>query len=176
MSALEYLTFLTPGGLMLAQSQGNQKILKWEDVAAAMGMGNLSEEAYLLGLAKYCQDLPASKGLQKIMTDKSFKLIASRKWKSARDVSSDLAQVACLEALGNHNCKPCHGTGVIIDEPCQECDGIGRNRVSEASKYTMAKMDKRNWQRRWRVRYEEIYQILVAAEDELANHLAYQFQ
>ncbi|MCJ8268642.1 MAG: hypothetical protein MJK04_04480 [Psychrosphaera sp.] len=176
MSALEYLTFLTPGGLMLAQSQGNQKILKWQDVAAAMGMGNLSQEAYLLGLAKYCQDVPAIKGLQKVMTAKSSKLIASRKWKSTRDVSADLAQVACLEALSNHNCKSCRGTGVLIDEPCANCDGFGRDRVSEASKYTLAKMDKRNWQRRWRTRYEEIYQILVAAEDELANHLAYQLQ
>jgi hypothetical protein len=175
MSALDYLIFLTPKGVMLTQSGSKQKVLKWEDVAAAMGMGNLSQEAYLLGRAKYCDDAPASKGLHKIMTDKSSQLIASRKWRSARDLSSDLAKVACLEALSNHNCKFCRGTGVTYEQPCEACEGVGRSRVSEASKYNLAKMDKRNWQRRWASRYEEIYQMLVAAEDELSSHLAYQF-
>lgn len=172
MSALEYLTFLTPKGIKLCQSGGAQRILKWEDVAAALGMGNLSDEAYLLGRAKYCNDAPATKGLHKIISDKSSKLIAERKWKSKRDVSSDLAQVACLEALSNQHCDDCRGTGVLFDQPCPTCDGHGRVRVSEVSKYNMVKMDKRNWQRRWKDRYEEIYQMLVAAEDELAHHLA----
>lgn len=176
MSALEYLTFLTPKGIKLYQTGGVQRILKWEDVAAAMGMGNLSDEAYLLGRAKYCNDAPASKGLVKIITDKSARLIHERKWKSKRDVSGSLAQVACLEALSNQHCEDCHGTGVIHDETCPVCNGRGRARVSEASKYNMVKMDKRNWQRRWRDRYEEIYQILVAAEDELAEHLAVQLK
>lgn len=174
MSALEYLTFLSPKGIKLCQEGHVQKILKWEDVAAALGMGDLSDEAYLLGRAKYCHDMPATKGLHKIITDKSSRLIAERKWKSKRDVSSDLAQVACLEALSNEHCEDCHGTGVLFGEPCPSCEGRGRVRVSEASKYHMVKMDKRNWQRRWKDRYEEIYQMLVAAEDELANHLAVQ--
>lgn len=175
MSALDYLIFLTPKGVMLTNKDSKQKLLKWEDVAAAMGMGNLSEEAYLLGRAKYCDDIKASKSLHKLMTSKSSRLIASRKWKSARDLSADLAKVACLEALANHNCKFCNGTGITYDRPCEACDGVGHTRISEASKYTIAKMDKRNWQRRWRTRYEEIYQMLITAEDELSSHLAFQF-
>lgn len=174
MSTLEYLTFLTPKGIKICQSGGRQRILKWEDVAAALGMGNLSKEAYLLGRAKYCHDAPASKGLIDIITDRSSRLITQRKWKSKRDVSFDLAKVACLEALSNQNCEYCHGTGIILDNPCEHCGGRGRARVPEASKYAMANMDKRNWQRRWRSRYEEIYQMLVNAEDELAHHLAVQ--
>ena len=175
MSTLEYLAFLTPSGVALGgKAAGSRRILKWQDVAAAMAMGNLSEEAYLLGLAKYCHDSNATKGLHVVMSKKSSLLIARNKWKSTRDVSADLAMVACLEAVANHNCPPCSGTGVILDEACENCAGIGHNRITEASKYTMAKMDKRNWQRRWRPRYEEIYQLLVAAEDELAQHLAVQ--
>lgn len=176
MSALEYLTFLTPSGVTVASNCGHQKILKWQDVAAALGMGNLSEEAYLLGRAKYCDDAPASKNLHQVITRKSSQLIAKRKWKSAKDMSASLAQVACLEALSNHNCKPCRGTGVLLEQMCDNCEGFGRDRISEASKYNMANMDKRNWQRRWRPRYEEIYQMLIAAEDELAQHLAFQFR
>jgi hypothetical protein len=176
LNAFEYLAFLTPKGVRLTQEGCQQRVHKWEDVAAAMGMGNLSEEAYLLGRAKYCDDIHASRGLQEVMTRKSSQLIAMRKWRSAKDLSADLAQVACLEVLSNHNCKLCQGTGVFIEQVCETCEGLGRDRVSEASKYTMANMDKRNWQRRWRARYEEIYQMLVAAEDELAQHLVTQLR
>jgi len=176
MSAIDYMTFLTPTGVMLGHVGGGKRMLSWEDVAAAMGMGNLSQEAYLLGRAKYCNDGAANKDLQAVIAKKSARLIARRKWKSARDMSGDLALVACLEAVANNNCKPCHGTGVLLEETCDNCEGFGRDRIPEASKYNLANMDKRNWQRRWRPRYEEIYQMLVAAEDELAQHLAFQLR
>lgn len=174
MSALEYLTALTPQGVKADIAPDDQKRRKWQDVAGALGMGELSEEAYLLARAKYCHEIPASEKLQKVMTKKSTQLITRRKWKSKRNLGPILARVACFEVLSHQRCPVCRGTGVLYKETCEFCDGVGRERVPEAHKYEMANIDKRNWQRRWRERYEEIYQMLIAAEDELEAHLSAQ--
>lgn len=174
MSALEYLTALNPHGAKIELGSSDKKRLHWQDVAGALGMGELSQEAYLLARAKYCHEIPASEKLQKVMTQKCVQLIARRKWKSQRNLAPTLAKVACYEVLSHQRCKVCRGTGVLYKSICEHCDGSGRERIPEAHKYQMANIDKRNWQRRWRARYEEVYLMLVAAEDELEAHLAAQ--
>lgn len=171
MSTLEYLATLTPQGVNTDTTAGYKKHHQWQDVAGALGMGNLSQEAYLLARAKYCHEISASEKLQKVMTQKSTQLIARRQWKSKRNLAPILARVACFEVLSHQRCRVCFGTGVLYGKVCEFCDGIGRERVPEAHKYELANIDKRNWQRRWRERYEEVYQLLIAAEDELEAHL-----
>lgn len=176
MSALEFLTALTPQSVKGDITPDEQPRRKWQDVAGALGMGDLSQEAYLLARAKYCHDLSASEVLQQVMTKKCAQLIARRKWKSQRNLAPILARVACFEVLSHQLCPVCRGTGVLYKETCEFCGGIGRERVPEAHKYQMANIDKRNWQRRWRSRYDEIYLMLISAEDELEAHLSAQLQ
>ncbi|MGY0216297.1 hypothetical protein ACWJJH_02790 [Endozoicomonadaceae bacterium StTr2] len=151
------------------------KPLQWEDVAAALGMGQLPPIPLALARAKFCDDRHQSKVLLVLMTEQVLKLAEQESWRCRKAVLVKLAQLACHELLSAHHCKQCGGRGITRRGlSCSPCRGKGRIPMTTAARYRFAAIDKRNWDRRWNQRYEQVYNQLCEAENQLLGHLARQ--
>lgn len=174
MSADRMLLLLNPKQRSLDHIPGGYNQIGWEDVAAALGMGNLDPLAYYLGRTKYCQDERAKQTLLNLMTQYAQFLAESNKWRTSTERLIRLCHLACQELIESPICKKCRGTGKVLNITCQYCNSEGYVRKSERSKYLFVGIDKRCWARRWKERYERLYSKVCDAEHRLIKHLSKQ--
>lgn len=154
---------------------GSHNSLGWEDVAQALGMGNLSPLAHTLGRAKYCEDPDCCQQLLAQVQTLVTGLALKQRWRCRSDVPARLARLATHEAMADTRCSACDGRGVNRrQQSCRYCEGSGREPMKSAERYHYAGIDKRNWERRWQRRYEAIFSLLCDAENQLLGHLAWQ--
>ncbi|MET4696712.1 hypothetical protein [Endozoicomonas lisbonensis] len=152
-----------------------QSQLRWEDVASALGAGQLAPLSYYLVRAKYCQDDSSVEPLLALVLKETSALAKANRWQARKDTLQSLAHLACYESLDTQLCKSCGGRGYSqAGKACRVCRGYGRHPMSARARYRMAGIDKRNWERRWLSRYEQLYQALCDAEDCALAHLSHQ--
>ncbi|MCX4029566.1 hypothetical protein H0A36_03910 [Endozoicomonas sp. SM1973] len=174
MSAARMILLLNPKQCSLDHIPGGFNRISWEDVAAALAMGNLDSIAYYLGRTKYCHDEQAKAALIALIKEQAQRLASKSQWRATNERLERLSQLACLELVESPICRKCKGIGKILTISCQQCSGIGYLRQSERSKYLYAGIDKRCWARRWKDRYEQLYTDLCDAEHRLIRHLYHQ--
>ncbi len=149
--------------------------LRWQDVAHALGAGNLSPLANTLGRARYCEDADCCQRLLAEVQIMVTGLAQQQRWRCRSDVPARLARLATHEILVDNSCSACHGHGVNRRQQiCRTCNGDAREPMKAAQRYQYAGIDKRNWERRWQRRYDTIYRQLCDAEHQLLGHLAWQ--
>ena len=161
----------------LAPGKGGQHHsgLGWEEVASALSMGNLDKLSYYLTRVKYCGDSSSVRALFQLVLKEVMELAETHQWGARKGTLQSLAQLACYESLDTQLCKSCAGRGYSqIGKTCRVCQGYGRRPMSARSRYQLAGVDKRNWERRWFSRYEVLYQKLCEAENDALTHLSRQ--
>ncbi|MBU2707531.1 hypothetical protein KCM76_16170 [Zooshikella marina] len=174
MSKANCLSMMNPTRCSFDHSSKSIRLLTWQDIASALAMGNLNKTAYYIGRIKYCDDKSVIENLIKEVANLFLTHAKEVGWRIKTDAAHKLSQLACLENIRSPICKTCNGTGKIKNETCKSCGGTGSKGFSDASKYKFLCIDKRNWERRWRERYEFIYQIFEDAEKQISKHLANQ--
>ena len=149
--------------------------LSWEDVASALGAGQLAPLSYYLVRVKYCRDDSSVAPLLALVLKETSTLAQANRWQARRGTLESLAQLACYESLDTQLCHSCGGRGYsLAGKACRVCRGYGRHPMSARARYRMAGIDKRNWERRWLSRYEQLYQALCDAENCALAHISYQ--
>lgn len=183
---------LMPNGMLDLQSM---------DVHAALGMGHLSLEAYLMGKVIYCGDDTSMEKMRCLGTEHIDRLMTKEGWSQtkpnawyidrvvaagaytqedipdlrkefAEQLKKRLSQVVLLDLRNNNNCISCKGTGRTKDyRPCGACDGSGYSPYPEAYKYSILFIQKGAWHKTWRRRYQIVYRMFNDWLIEFEEHL-----
>ena len=175
MHPAKFLQLLNLKSPSLTRQSAGHNLWQWQDVAAALGMGQLSPLAIELGHAKYCEDDDSCQKLLQLMKEVAQQQAKVNKWRAHKNLLPRLAQLAVYEMLSSQLCKCCRGLGITKrGVTCTDCKGQGRQPLRAAERYHFAGIDKRNWERRWQSRYEVVYGCLCDAESQLLSHLSWQ--
>ena len=175
MHPARYLLLLNLKSPSWSLSSSQHKSWRWEDIASALSMGKLPPLSVTLARAKYCEDVQC----RQRFGQQVLKLVRARfrqhQWRSQPGLPERLAELACYELLAAHRCSRCDGRGCSLQGlVCEACRGHGREPMSTARRYRCAGVEKRNWERRWSQRYEQIFGLLCEAENRLLSHLSWQ--
>lgn len=161
------------------------------DIAAALPSERLPR---LLVMAAYMQDEAAKRWASIYLYVETHKLIQKYGWDvpTGVEIYRAMAAVAVHEAINPMVCRNCEGHKIPIDGtrdicgrvirgkpvPCPECGGGGIKAMDEAEIYTALRgcqlagyrnidtISRKAWERKWRRRYREIYQLAVALHNE----------
>ena len=175
METARYLLLLNPKSPSWSDVSGGHNKLRWEDIAVALSMGDLNQLSYVLARTKYCQDSSCAEALVKQVGGLVKALAQKGQWRARGTLLNKLAQLACYESLQASHCPTCRGRGQRRNGmECDDCHGSGRKPMSARSRYRFAGIDKRNWERRWQQRYEDVFRRLCDAENQALSHLSWQ--
>lgn len=179
------LTKMLPRGVNLTSVGGAGKLeIGRYDVAAALGYGNLSEPAYHLGLAKYCDDAVATTKLFGYFRQLAQCAINSNKWQDAEKRADGLAHLMLMEGVFGVKCKACKGmgstlkgrAGSMIRKDCEKCRGTGAGSLSQRQRGRIANVPSSSWDRNWKPRLEQLLVEVYDIERQLLCHLKTQFR
>lgn len=128
----ELLGMLTPHGIRMDGAHGGIPRLTPQDVAAAMGMGEIPEEQGHLLLVKYCGDnTPIHKlwasWFMRVMEKKQFE-----GWKSDKPGRFEaMSRFTLNETLSDNLCPVCCGRATVwagnLEQSCKRCEGSGKS-------------------------------------------------
>ncbi|MCX4029644.1 hypothetical protein H0A36_13215 [Endozoicomonas sp. SM1973] len=147
----------------------------WEDIAAALGMGNLPAESYYLGRYLIFDDQADKQKLIELITIEAEYLAETHYWKLGDVSLEQLALLACEELKIMSVCEQCDGLGFNRSgDDCSPCSGYGWKSYSEKDKYQFLGLDSKSWFRRWQGRYMDILNYVGDAAYHLREHLKQQ--
>jgi hypothetical protein len=171
------------------------------DVHAALGMGHLSLEAYLMGKVVYCGDETSLERMLRLGTEHIDRLMKAEGWSQTKpnawcidlvvaagaytlddvaelraefgqQLKQRMAQVVLRDLKNNNNCVRCGGTGRTKDyRLCAACEGTGYSPYPEVYKYSEMFIQKGAWHKTWRRRYQIVYQMFNNWLIEFEQHL-----
>ncbi|MBU2708773.1 hypothetical protein KCM76_22460 [Zooshikella marina] len=156
---------------------GGTPTLTMQDVAGALGMADISREAYLYGLLKYTDDKTVLHELDKL-TQKAVILFALKQgWKEPfpNDKKRSLffflqmGRLVINELVGENFCKACNGTGYINKAKAKKCsckDGKKPMKKAEQARFCGVHYD--TWRTNWFSRYVKCVEHFKAWDDEIS--------
>ncbi len=154
------------------------------DVAAALAYGTLSNPAYHLARAKYCDDKASEDKLLKYFQKKIQRTIGKNKWHNTKGRAKGLAWLVLHEGVYGIPCKACEGRGFLWKRRatkikdwgkiCHQCNGTGVGQLSAGKESAIAKISKVNWIKTWKSRNEEFIQYATELENKALRHLSHQ--
>ncbi len=159
------MALLAHGSINYEGVPGGTPQLTAEDVAGALGMGNLPREAYLLGLLKYAGDKTVLYELDTLVQKYVIGVGVKEKWREPwpNDKKRSLiffkqfARQMINEVITENICNSCKGTGVDRrSNKYRKCNC--NNGKREPLKKDLAKfcgMSDKCWRERWHTRYTE---------------------
>ncbi|MDE1462137.1 hypothetical protein [Spartinivicinus poritis] len=148
---------------------------RWEDIAAALGMGNLPAESYYLGRFLIFDDQGDKQKLIELITMEAHSLAETNDWQLENVSLEQLALLACEELKVMSVCGYCNGLGFNrTGEDCNPCLGYGWKGYTEKEKYQFIGVNGKSWYRRWQLRYTDILNYLGGAAYHLREHLEQQ--
>lgn len=148
---------------------------RWEDIAAALGMGNLPAESYYLGRYFIFNDEHDIQKLEALLAIEVKYLAITQKWQIGKVNLAAIASLICNELMVMSVCHYCGGLGFEnSDEDCQPCKGYGWKSYSEREKYQFIGANYQAWHRRWQGRYMQLLNYIGDAAYVLRIHLNHQ--
>ncbi|WP_163832197.1 hypothetical protein [Spartinivicinus ruber] len=173
------MTLLTPKSVKYEGVPGGMPTLTPEDVAAALGMGDLPREAYLLGLVKYNNDKTVIHELDKLTQQFIITKGINEKWREPwpTDKKKSLffflqfARQMINEVIFENTCQTCNGTGVYqhksFTRKCR-CSN-GKRALTKAELAEKCCITYKSWCQTWHARYLECLDELHSW-DKKVNH------
>lgn len=116
--------------------------LGYEDLAGAMGVAHLTEPEMNYLLAAYAMDRKAEDRLFYVLYDKVVTLSTLEKWECRRPGAQFLRSMLQV-ALGE------------LMMPQEQ-----RDKITDALRYTVLAVERKNWERRWRMRYLQVRDLV----------------
>ena len=145
----------------------------WEDVSAALGMGNLPLESYYLGRYLIFDDTTYKQKLIKLVITEAENLALIGTCQQDHMNLAQLARLVCEELKVMSVCSLCKGLGFIkAGNKCRFCAGYGWKSFSEKEKYQFLKVTKASWYQNWQQYYIRLLNYLGDAAYHLREHLA----
>lgn len=198
MNPIRLLAKLTARGLRIDGGVGGGApvTISAEDVAGALGMGNLSPEAQLVGRAKFCDDNRAQLELAGWVQTRFHRRCKANGWKT--DYCEGIAQLCVFELVWPYRCPHCNGRGhVWIQQPeraggedgeqeaparlvdrlveCGRCKGTGQGRMTVRDRAAVAQITKSRFAETWAARADEMLGEVEGLADQAIRHLWRQF-
>lgn len=147
------------------------EVLRAEDIAAALS--GLEQGPYLLVRYVWSGDTSVITELYALILRQIQILANNQNWQCKKDAIRllSLAKMALHEMQKANLCKPCHGSGVHLNEPCLTCSGTGTRRLkyTEYARYCGVKSS--NWKKCWEHKYYQVQLILQEWEQKGMQHL-----
>lgn len=185
------------GGMVISGSSGPVRLTQY-DVAAALGMksptsyrvgddgidhelSKLSLGSYYFARVKYLQEKESLPQLKSSVHCAAIDMAMSHGWKVVRGKA--IFRNAGLLALARHvdtdglmYCPDCQGRGTTKrNNTCKSCRGSGDKPLSERALADMIGTDHKGYKRIWRARIDMIYRMLCGWDQEVMQHLYWQF-
>ena len=171
MSAEMLFAKMTAKGVNLNGTGGGGGVgmITGNDVAAALGMGNLPKLAYFIARLKLCVDESVRPQLTLEVNRLIATLFYEHKWKSPFDDNERTAhffgkmgQIAIDEVVGVR-CSTCGGRGKHKGVIHKACHGTGIKNLSAYKISDRVGVNESTWRRTWASRYDELTRQLYGA-------------
>lgn len=145
------LTRLNIGGQSYEFKQPSRPNFTREELAAVLGMGELSKNAYRFALAYYMHDESARMDLERQLWIELAGHANVNKWKviKGRETLRMLCRMAIAEWLVRRPCRLCGGE----DTNCVLCGGSGIKLLTGRQQAAFVGMSQTRWAETWRERY-----------------------
>lgn len=167
---------MAPHGVMITgQGFGGLAAITGMDVAAALGMGQLSGGAYFFGLLKYCGDEAVESRVRQCIKINVGALAKAWEWKLTDGEFAKLCELTLAEGLSCPVCGLCNGSGVVAAKDCERCGGVGRVSRSGRERAAWLGVSETTYRRVWKGRVDDCYRTVVRWETELSEHLKRHF-
>lgn len=181
MANVNLMALLSPSSINYNSTPGGTPQLTAEDVAGALGMGNLPREAYLLGLLKYADDKTVLHELDKLVQEYVIKVGVRNKWREPwpSDKKKSLffflqfGRQMINEVLKENTCKTCNGTGVYQHKALtRKCNcNDGKKEIAKSKLASNCGITYQNWHKTWHPRYLECLTQLHKWDQEINYQL-----
>ncbi|WP_163833358.1 hypothetical protein [Spartinivicinus ruber] len=158
------MALLAHGSINYEGVPGGTPQLTAEDVAGALGMGNLPREAYLLGLLKYAGDKTVLHELDTLVQKYVIGVGVKEKWREPwpNDKKRSLmffkqfARLMINEIVFENLCDVCKGTGIDKrSNKFRKCNcNDGRRPLTKIKQAEFCGIFEKCWRERWYTRYE----------------------
>lgn len=164
-------------------------------------LSGLGREPFLMGMAAECGDMNSLKQIELVLWVRAKTIADRENWDAPRGYFTvrRMVGVALYEAMEDHCCYGCNGTGSmkfelrdcpgILMAPtfeavgpdagkvrCICCGGSGTIHLSGRKKADLSGVNKDMWTRLWSRRYESIFAIARDWRQSAKNHLAYRMR
>ncbi|MBU2708946.1 hypothetical protein KCM76_23325 [Zooshikella marina] len=151
-----------------------------EDVAGALGMADISREAYLFGLLKYVGDKTVIHELDKLTQRAVILFGLKNKWRApfADDDKRSmffflqLGRLVINELVGENICPTCNGTGVYIAKARKCSCSNGRRPPKKAILAKFCGMKPEAWKKTWHDRYTACVAEFYLWETEITSAIS----
>lgn len=191
MNPVRMMAKLTARGVMLTGGSGGQVLISAEDVAGAMGMGNLPHLAETVARARFCDDNRAQMALHGWVQTWWRRDCIRHGW--ATDYCEGLATLCVFDLVYPMHCSGCSGRGSRWEQhpvsdavenvlrvgsqwrSCDSCNGTGRRELTVRDRAAIACMGKSQYANVWAVRVNAMMQDLWSLEQKAVRHLWSQF-
>jgi len=193
MNPIRLMAKMTAKGLLIDGGGfgGSVVLVTPQDVAGAMGMGNLPAEAELVGRAKFCDDNQAQLSLAGWVQTEFRRRCMRSGWKT--DYCEGLATLCVFELVHPMRCRPCGGRGKVWQqEPemsddgellrmadrwvdCSACKATGQSVLTVRNRAAIAKISKSRFGETWAARADDMMTTLFTCEEKVLRHLWHQF-
>ena len=174
--SLELLKMLPAKSLSFETTHGGVPELTPSMIAAALGMGRLSDKASLYCRIKYQLQTELRNKLEsKILVQDVLTWAVKENWICGTGLIPKLGMVALDEMLNESLCRKCNGTGEVkIDDKvneCNRCSGAGHQRFSKAEVARRLGIHRQHYSRTWADRYGRVLGVYVDCEYEIVDAL-----
>lgn len=161
---------------------GGIPTLTAQDVAGALGMADISREAYLYGLLKYTEDKTVIHELDKLTQQAVILFALKQGWKEPFPGDKkrslffflQLGRLVINELVGENLCGTCDGTGVYrhkkLTRKCS-CDN-GRRPMRKAEQAKFCSVHYNTWNTKWLERYNACVNEFQKWDVEIINALS----
>jgi len=125
-------------------------------------LSGLGEQAMNMALAKYAGDEQSERKLIAHVRVYAAGIAVNERWEivKGRPIVANMAAVAVFEVVRPNRCGACGGTSFVGRQVCKRCSGLGYRSCSSATIAEAMGIDKSNYSRLWKARYNNIYQYV----------------
>ena len=176
MAGLEALKMLPAKGVNVDSIRGGIPEVTPSMISAALGYGNLTDQASLYCRIKYqFEERLRSRLEAKVLIGSVLVWAVSENWICGTGTIPKLSKVALDEMLSENICRTCNGTGTTAQEDkamldCTTCNGIGHKRFSKRDIARRLGVDKNN--KTWIDRYNRTINLYYDMEQEIIAALS----
>lgn len=159
---------------------GGIPTLTAQDVAGALGMADISREAYLYGLLKYTEDKKVIHELDKLTQHAVILFALKQGWrepfpddkKRSLFFFLQMGRLVINELVEENRCNTCSGTGVVASKRRKcTCDN-GKKPMSFLKQSKFCGMPYKTWYTNWKDRYKECVKEFQKWDVEIINALS----
>jgi len=136
-------------------------------------LAGLDNQTMNFALAKYLGDEQAERMLLAQVRVWAVGVAVNEGWRivRGRPCVLNMAAIAVFEAVRPNQCRRCHGNKFVGGKVCGCCHGSGIGKLSTASIAEAIGVDKSNYVRVWRGRYQQCYDYVQELDYKVLSSL-----